>query len=293
MSTAVHTSPIDVAGFDSIDSLDAALWMFRGVAEPMLRPHRHDDLELNFVLRGRLDYLFGGTRVAVEAGQIALFWGATTHGLVDQDTGDPGDTCWVHIPLTTVLGWRLPAHDLNEILSNRPIILPADAAAHDVEEMFESWAGDIGNDETESVALLEAHALVRRLMRYHREVAAAPAHPNPSGAAAGTDAVSRVLAMAQHIVTHFRDPIGPSDITDIAHLNPNYAMSLFRTTFGTTVGDYLTRCRVAEAQRLLITTSMSASEIAHAAGFGSQSSFYSRFSRMCATSPAEYRAQHR
>jgi AraC-like DNA-binding protein len=66
-------------------------------------------------------------------------------------------------------------------------------------------------------------------------------------------------------------------------------MTLFRETVGTTLGAYLTRCRMAEAQRLLLTTGMTTSEIAHAAGFGSQSSFYAHFTRSCQVSPSAYR----
>ncbi|TFD91692.1 helix-turn-helix domain-containing protein [Cryobacterium lactosi] len=279
---------------ESVETQDAALWVYRGVAAPMTRPHRHDDLELNFVLRGRLDYLFGGTRLSVEAGEVAMFWGATAHLLVEPEGGHRSDSCWVHIPLTTVFGWRLPAGDLNDLLSNRPIIVPVRAAARDIEEMFASWADDAGRESTETVTLLEAHALVRRLMTSHR---AAPTVANerlpPSAAVCAPHSMDRVMQMARYIAAHFRDPVGPADVTDAAHLNSNYAMSLFRNTIGTTVGDYLTRCRVAEARRLLITTTMGASGIAHASGFGSQSSFYAHFSRMCGVSPAEYRSLHR
>ncbi|WNY34019.1 helix-turn-helix transcriptional regulator [Curtobacterium flaccumfaciens] len=68
---------------------------------------------------------------------------------------------------------------------------------------------------------------------------------------------------------------------------------MFRQDVGTTIGEYLTRCRVAEAQRLLATTSMTTSEIAHAAGFGSQSSFYAHFTRACGSAPGAYRARAR
>jgi AraC-like DNA-binding protein len=95
--------------------------------------------------------------------------------------------------------------------------------------------------------------------------------------------------MAQFTVSHFRQPITPLEIAKATHLNPNYAMTLFREAVGTTLGSYLTRCRVAEAQRLLITTSMTTTEIAHAAGFGSQSSFYAHFARTCGASPGAYR----
>ena len=101
--------------------------------------------------------------------------------------------------------------------------------------------------------------------------------------------MSKVTAMAQFVVTNFRDPISATEIAEATHLNPNYAMTLFRETVGTTLGCYLTRCRVAEAQRLLITTSMTTAEIAYAAGFGSQSSFYTHFMRTCGSSPGAYR----
>ena len=39
--------------------------------------------------------------------------------------------------------------------------------------------------------------------------------------------------------------------------------------------------------------SMTTSEIAHAAGFGSQSSFYAHFTRACGSAPGAYRARAR
>ncbi|TDE92651.1 AraC family transcriptional regulator [Occultella glacieicola] len=66
-------------------------------------------------------------------------------------------------------------------------------------------------------------------------------------------------------------------------------MTLFRRSVGATIGSYLTRYRVAAAQRLLISTVMTTAEIAHAAGFGSRSTFYTRFTRICGLAPGAYR----
>lgn len=107
-----------------------------------------------------------------------------------------------------------------------------------------------------------------------------------------SESMQRVTTMAQFIMGHFREPITTADVAEAAHLNTHYAMSLFRRSVGTTLGEYLTRCRVSEAQRLLVTTTLSASEIAHAAGFGSQSSFYAQFVKLCEASPGEYRARN-
>ena len=92
---------------------------------------------------------------------------------------------------------------------------------------------------------------------------------------------------------HHRSPIAVADIAACVHLTPSHAMTVFRRTAGVTLGDYVTMCRVAEAQRLLLTTSMTVTEIAEEAGFGSLSSFYEHVSAACGVTPREYRRQGR
>ncbi|RKR73505.1 helix-turn-helix domain-containing protein [Frondihabitans australicus] len=278
-----------------------AIWVRHGRPPHMPRPHRHDDLELNFVVSGELDYLFGGMPLKVCAGQIAVFWGATPHRLVEQDDESSIECLWVHIPLETVFGWALPRDYLSDLLTSRPIVLPSDSAGRDVESMFHSWMSDLMDEGAQDFALLEIHALVRRLLHRHAEhlaavaasEGAAGADPAPLGLTptpgAHADGMQHVVEMARYVTANFRSEIAAADIARATHLNPNYAMTLFRETVGTTLGAYLTRCRVAEAQRLLLTTSLTTVEIADAAGFGSQSSFYAHFTRTCGVSPSAYR----
>lgn len=289
MSIVVHDPSTGPSG---VDVLDSAIWSRRGEALAMARSHRHDDLELNFVLRGRLDYLFGGQQMSVPAGHLAMFWGATPHRLIETSFDEPGDTCWLHIPLSTVLRWGLSTRDLNDVLQGQPVIVPIAAAGRDVESMFMCWLRELEDEDGETIALIEAHALVRRLLGYHRR--STDQMPTLTLAGSGSsESMQRVRVMARFIAAYFRDPITAADVAVAACLNTHYAMSLFRRSVGTTLGDYVTRCRVSEAQRLLLTTSDSASEIAHAAGFGSQSSFYAHFMKICDCSPGEYRSRHR
>ncbi|MDQ0642995.1 helix-turn-helix domain-containing protein [Microbacterium murale] len=276
-------------GSQEIVVTEPGLWVRRGVAPTMPLPHRHDDLEINIVLRGQLDYLFGGTRITVPAGSVAVFWGATPHRLVNTD--DDGDMCWVHVPLSTVLSWNLREADLSEVLLSRPIIVPASSLARDLETMFEAWQDELGTDGLETIALLEVQALIRRLLHRHRRDGEMPVMQPLDQPGASTVAMLAVTEMARFTVTHFREPISTVDIAAAAHLNANYATALFRRAIGSTIGEYLIRCRVAEAQRLLVTTRMTASDVAHAAGFGSQSSFYAQFTKRCGSSPSAYRAR--
>lgn len=272
-----------------IDSMAAAVWAHRGPAPLMERPHRHDDLEINIVLEGRLDYLFGATRLTVSVNEIALFWAATPHRLIDSLTPEPGDHCWVHIPLATVLAWGLSDEDLRSLLTDRPIVLPTGVVGRDLRSTFETWMVDLPGGDLQQPALLEVQALISRLL-HHNAHRADPDHPPVDPDHLSGDAMMRhVVQMARFVVTSFRRPITASDVAGETHLHPTYAMTVFRRNMGMTLGNYLTRCRVAEAQRLLITTSLTTAEIGYASGFGSQSSFYGHFTRVCGCSPNAYR----
>ncbi|MCK9794920.1 helix-turn-helix domain-containing protein [Isoptericola sp. 4D.3] len=277
---------------DDILTEDAALWVRHGAPPVMEHPHRHDDLELNLVHSGQLEYLFGGSRLRVAAGEVAIFWGGTPHQLVDPH--DPATAVsWVHIPLTEVLGWALPPEQIAVLLRDRPVVVPVAVLARDVDAMFATWHRDVLEDGESTVVMLETQAFVRRVLTAHDARSQAkgpdvPAEHAPS-AQGPTGASARATAMAQFVAERYRSPITPSDVARAVHLSPSHAMTLFRRVVGTTVGTYIARCRVAEAQRLLITTSATTTEIAHAAGFASQSSFYETFRQICGMTPGGYR----
>ena len=54
-------------------------------AAPMRRPDRHDEIELNLLMRGSLTYLLGGTRVTLPAGRLGAFWAALPHQIIGSE----------------------------------------------------------------------------------------------------------------------------------------------------------------------------------------------------------------
>lgn len=347
------TSATVVPGFGldaRVDEERAGLWIRRGSPPRMLSMHRHDDVEINVVLAGQLQYLLAGRPLTVRAGEIAVFWAAQPHGLVDSR---PGDTLWMHVPFATVLAWGLPEAETAPLLSGRPLVVHAPELAARTALLAQQWvhevpgsagptgaepqvgsasaegsarptgstrptdSGDHGRDALAPAPLdlaeLEIRAAVRRILRAGIQ----PGHPadptvggvsvdgGPVGGAQGsprtgspvgsapTARLRHVSAMAQHVREHHREPLTIADIAAAAHLTPSHAMTVFRRTVGVTLGEYVTMCRVAEAQRLLLTTSMTTAEIASAAGFGSLSSFYEHVTAACGMTPREYRRQGR
>ncbi|MBN8882471.1 MAG: cupin domain-containing protein [Salana multivorans] len=116
---------------DGVITERSGLWTRRGAPPVMAHQHRHDDVELNVVREGRLRYLFGGSRVDVNAGDIALFWGTTPHRLVRPGTAELSDVLWLHVPLVTVLSWELSPAQLGGLLQPRPVVVPAAALDYD------------------------------------------------------------------------------------------------------------------------------------------------------------------
>jgi AraC-like DNA-binding protein len=258
-----------------------------GVPAVMAIAHRHDDIEVNVVVDGELVYLFGGRTVRIGAGQIGAFWAVMPHQLVHADTGSVSH--WLTIPISMFLGWSFPDAARSSLLAVRPLIGPTDA--DEVESAaFARWSGDLasGSHERRGVAALEMQAKLRRL-------ALATAHPlgeeNEHERAGSTPAMTHAAAMARFVAQRYAEPIGPADIAAAAHLHPHYAMTVFRKVVGTTLGRYLSECRVAQAQRLLLGSDLPVTEVGIRSGFTSSSRFFAAFTEVCGISPGAYRKQ--
>ncbi len=98
--------------------------------------------------------------------------------------------------------------------------------------------------------------------------------------------------MATYIAAHARSELRVVDVAACIHLHPNRAASIFRDVFGVSIRSYVQRYRVAEAQRLLVTTDLDSAGVAVEAGFGSLSSYHEAFASVCGTSPTRWRREH-
>jgi len=253
--------------------------------------HQHDDLEINIVVRGELDYLFGGERCVIPEGHTGLFWAAAPHRLVGPEPTPDDDIAWVHLPLPTVLGWTLPASFGSLVLAQRTVVVPTEAVGTHLLPLLANWQRDLSSGGPLDAMLHEANGLVTRILDAHERLATT-ASPAPAPQVQRLKS-ARLAAMARFVAEHFREPISTTDIARSVGLNPNYATTVFRESIGVTLGEQLVRHRVAEAQRLLVTTTMTTESIAHSAGFGSSSNFYDHFVRTCGCTPGSYRADRR
>ena len=104
--------------------------------------------------------------------------------------------------------------------------------------------------------------------------------------------LSRADQLACYIARNYQQPLTSQSIADAIGVHPNYAMNLFRKTFGTTMTTFVTQHRISHAQRLLVTTDDAILDIALSSGFQSLSRFNEAFKKACGCSPREYRKAH-
>ena len=139
--------------------------------------HRHREVEVNLLVSGEMVYLFGGTRVLVPAGQIAVFWAMIPHQVVWRAER----TCFhcVHLPLARFLQWQLP-RELTGRLLHGEIVREQDKRRESQDRsLFEQWRSDLEEaaPDVSHVVLLELEARLRRLAWSRR------AMPKRNGAA--------------------------------------------------------------------------------------------------------------
>jgi AraC family transcriptional regulator, melibiose operon regulatory protein len=244
----------------------------------MPRPDRHNEVELNLLTAGSLTYLLGGHRVTINAGRLAVFWAAIPHQIVGAEGGEPYFV--VTLPLGEFLTAGLPVAVVNRILHGELVV---DSVTDPCDEpKLRQWEKEFHDPDPAGrlAARLEVRA---RLLRLGRTLSSEPVarHPEP--------ALSRADQLACHIARNYHEPLTADGIARAVGLHPNYAMNLFRRTFGTTMTSFITQHRISHAQRLLLTTGDPVLDVALAAGFQSLSRFNEAFKAACGCSPRDYR----
>ncbi len=260
-----------------------------------VRPDRHDEVEIVVPNTGGepLIWLIGEQRVIHRPGNLSLFWAARPHQILEAKGVN-----FLHvvtIPLGWVLQWGLPNRLLTAMLQGRVVSDTNEPEATNDGQLFERWEVDIrsGADDLQEAVLFELRARLFRLAHSMRtqggctSVDADTAHETPQTYLEYSE------VMAQFVARNYRSRIRVKDIADTVDLHPNYATTVFRKTFGTTLTTLITRHRVAHAQRELISTTESILTIALDSGFDTLSRFNRAFKQVTGMTPTQYRKKRR
>src|SRR2546421_674342 len=97
-----------------------------------------------------------------------------------------------------------------------------------------------------------------------------------------TQAVERAI---QTMHTHLHEVLTLEDLAAVAYLSPSHFTHVFRRLIGIPPGEFLAALRFQAARRLLVTTTLSVTNICFEVVYSSTGSFTSRFTQLVGLSP--------
>ena len=245
--------------------------------------HAHADIEVNFLFSGGFSYLLGGAVTAVGPLRMTFFWGGVPHCILSPALLT--EMIWMTIPLGSFLQWQLPPRLVSRLFSGEAVT----AARNEMDQMMiEQWLRDYesGHQGRRQALLLEIEA------RFHRLASeATPRAARSRSAVPGASGLQHVERITDYIAQHYREPLSIDGMASALKLHGKYLMRLFKRHSRMSVWEYVTRMRLANAQRLLLTSEMKIIDVALESGFGSLGPFYRAFAAYSAGAkrPLEYR----
>jgi len=257
--------------------------------KPMARIHHHHEIELNYLIRGRVTYLYRWVRRHLPLQRMTVFWGSVPHSVIEVEPGSV--MAWITIPLPWLHQWRVPREFIHSLIEGEWWM---DMRTDQVPERYpvRAWIDELtaGSAAAHTALSLELEACLMRIAV--QKTGRWPMRSAPRGS--GQPAMwEKVETMARFIAERFSEEIAVTDVARAADLHPKYAMALFRRSTGATIKEFLLQHRLTHAQRLLLVSDDKILDVALASGFQSLSAFYSCFTHQAGESPNHFRKRIR
>ncbi|MGM9550794.1 MAG: helix-turn-helix domain-containing protein [Clostridia bacterium] len=100
-----------------------------------------------------------------------------------------------------------------------------------------------------------------------------------------------ISSITRYMQEHLSEEISLSVLSDEFHLNPQYISQLFKNEIGVGFLAYLTNIRIEKAKKLLLSTSLSVTEIAEHTGYSEYRVFTKVFKKSEGITPSQFRRE--
>lgn len=229
-------------------------------------PHIHADLEMIWLLSGRVEVRVGGQIEEMVPGDTALIWPNQVHAYHTLDSGE----AVVHVFSPDTVEPFL--HEVGERIGERAVFRCPD------------WVRDfcLSCCSSESATLLLLHAcLASACDAYLRQVPLVKQQRQSD---------HLFVQILDYVDRHFREDITLSSIAAALGYEPHYLSRYFGSIAKTNFRQFVNSRRVLAARYLLHDRSIPITEAAMRSGFQSIRNFNRVFSELMGVSPSEYRA---
>ncbi|MBN9235468.1 MULTISPECIES: helix-turn-helix domain-containing protein [Phyllobacteriaceae] len=259
----------------------------RHIADTMAIAHWHNHVEINLLMKGRMNYLFNGRQEEVEAGKLVLFWAAIPHRTIDVSKNAP--LICIYLPLVDFLGLSIDRRIRQDIMQGRFLTDPRPAWADTAQMSRWAQEWEEGKPTRRRLAADEVRLRVKRLVLDTLETP--HIEHRPTVAPINSAAVQRAEALTELIGARHAGSLSLTKLAKLSGIHPSTANRTFREVLGVSVNEYLIRYRLAQAIQRLADTNDPVLQIAYDCGFGSSSRFYDLFKHRTGMTPKVFRAR--
>lgn len=242
--------------------------------------HRHERFtEMLYVYQSAGQYIAGGYSYPIRTGDILLYNQGDLHEVTSSLHHEIGTFCFgisgLHLR-------GLPEGHFTRAETGfvRPAVDEIDHIQSLCEMIYEHAERRTGYSDEIVSHLLPALVLLAASL--------------PPDARAADQPHNLVLAnrIRQYISTHFTEQLTLEDIGEALSMSPYHLAHIFKDMTGMSPIHYMIRCRIGEAQNLLISTDYSATQIAAIVGYTNVNHFNAIFAKLVGLPPIRYRRSY-
>lgn len=248
--------------------------------------HFHSELELIFILRGRITYLLGDSHYNLKAGDFIFANPYEIHSI----SFVSDECCYVHFLIQeSRLRHLFSSPDMltftwQESLNNRKGKLHqeiADAVRAIVMEGTNQERGYVAKVYQELIRMLIA------LNQWCRHTSTAD-----RGGRKAMNQQQKSCEIMDYINSHYMEQISLNTISKALYLSPSYISKIFKENFQIGVLEYINRLRVQKSIVTLCNSNAYIADIAEDCGFTNAKTYSRIFQKEMGVSPTDYRKQH-
>ena len=245
-----------------------------------LMPHWHDEVEIDFVLKGSLYYTVNGVTYNLSQGDVVVVDSGVIHsgrcrdGRMVEETRAEVMTLQINKDVFHYANYPIPSFEVFITREDngdlRAILLEIKSVFEQKKDYYEMLLNS--NVLRLCYCLMADHSLQEK--NSSRNI-------NPTN--------REIKKALKYIEDHCLEKVALEDVAEYLNYNVSYFSRSFHQFTGFTFKEYLNRCRCTRAANMLGETDKNISEISFECGFPNVGSFITFFKRQYHLTPEQYR----
>lgn len=268
------------------------------ISSSMYTSHSHSQCELYYLISGGCTMLAGQTNYILTPGMILIIPPNIPHKTTYRpDTISERLTVEFSPEYISDITEEFGTIWMNQFFYNAPIYLPQDSRSH-IEHMFatltENKRTTVSQSPEDSIEPQQEDIFSDCVRKLHFqeiiiELLRRNTHANYVAAERIPISDITVAEALRYIDANYNEPLTLEGIADMCQLNLSYFSSKFKSVNGIGFKEYLNNVRIIHAEKLLLETDMSITEIAMKCGYETSNYFGDAFRRINNCSPSQFR----